>query len=309
VPIKPSQEFRKKRDEWRALLSVADGPSLESEIRVLLLDSLRFHAASEAWKLDVATGAGAGRSLNFEFIDVFDRGFIASQSMRIRRLVDKRKGMVSLRKIVDDVRSNRQIITRANYVCCDGLPYESNDREDTQECPCDGWEGSHIVFDAAAGSDASNRDPCDRIAESLLDGLKQELNPCCDLREAVNKVIANTARPPYPDELHRIPNTNVHELLKKCCAGICRVYSFLCLFVSRQNLGSLVPTHVFDQFENLDKTIAVHTSTEDLRDAWNRRVAEVELWNMSDSGRWRDFAAHMISTVNPRRAAAKRERS
>ncbi len=62
---------------------------------------------------------------------LFDTGFVAIQTTAIRRLTersleDPSKGVISLRRLVDDIRENRCLITREVYVGVDGLPYDSS---------------------------------------------------------------------------------------------------------------------------------------------------------------------------------------
>ncbi len=52
-------------------------------------------------------------------------GHVATQVLAIRRLVDDRHGdIISLRRLVKDLRRNFALFTRENYVCFDGLPYD-----------------------------------------------------------------------------------------------------------------------------------------------------------------------------------------
>ena len=52
-------------------------------------------------------------------------GHVATQVLAIRRLVDNRgDDVISLRKLIKDIRSNFGLFTRENYVCFDGLPYD-----------------------------------------------------------------------------------------------------------------------------------------------------------------------------------------
>ena len=45
------------------------------------------------------------------------------QVLAIRRLTDTTKNVLSLSKLLQDIRSHRQLLTRENYVAFDGLPY------------------------------------------------------------------------------------------------------------------------------------------------------------------------------------------
>lgn len=50
-------------------------------------------------------------------------------SLSIRRLMDKAaskpaRQVISLRRVLDDIKAHRELITRENYVAYDGLPYD-----------------------------------------------------------------------------------------------------------------------------------------------------------------------------------------
>ena len=52
-------------------------------------------------------------------------GHAATRVLAICRLVDNRgDDLISLRKLLKDIRSNVPLLTRENYVCFDGLPYD-----------------------------------------------------------------------------------------------------------------------------------------------------------------------------------------
>ena len=51
-------------------------------------------------------------------------GYAASQGLAVRRLVDKTKKTISLRKLLDDIRNQIHLITRENYVSGHGVCYD-----------------------------------------------------------------------------------------------------------------------------------------------------------------------------------------
>src|SRR5258708_10542607 len=52
-------------------------------------------------------------------------GHVATQVLAIRRLVDDgNSDIISLRRLVKDMRRNFALFTRENFVCFDGLPYD-----------------------------------------------------------------------------------------------------------------------------------------------------------------------------------------
>ena len=51
-------------------------------------------------------------------------GHIATQVLAVRRLVDNRADVISLRRLLKDIRRNCNLFTRENYICHDGLPFD-----------------------------------------------------------------------------------------------------------------------------------------------------------------------------------------
>ena len=112
-------------------------------------------------------------------------GHVAIQVLAIRRLMDDRSAdIISVRRLVKDLRRNFQLLTRENYVCFDGLPYdyEAVQREEIQRMVGKGifWgetsgPGAHSTsrmaheqFDRLAGVDPANRRREDQLPVSLL---------------------------------------------------------------------------------------------------------------------------------------------
>lgn len=116
-------------------------------------------------------------------------GHVATQVLAIRRLVDNRADVISLRKLIKDIRSNFALFTRENYVCFDGLPYdyEAVQRKDMEQRIGKGFfwgatEGpeaygtsslGHQQFDKLAGIDPANRSRTDRLPISLLNTIEK----------------------------------------------------------------------------------------------------------------------------------------
>lgn len=87
-----------------------------------------FHSVNESRRLAQARGekSAARNGLLAEFID---QGFINLQALALRRLLEPpatnpNKQIISLRRILTDIRKHHELVTRENYVCHDGLPYD-----------------------------------------------------------------------------------------------------------------------------------------------------------------------------------------
>lgn len=84
------------------------------------------------------------------------QGYAASQGLAVRRLVDKSRKTISLRKLLDDIRDQIRLITRENYVSGQGVSYNSDEAF-----------LAHAMFDQLAGTQPEARRREDENPEAL----------------------------------------------------------------------------------------------------------------------------------------------
>jgi hypothetical protein len=101
-------------------------------------------------------------------------GYAASQALAVRRLVDKTKKTISIRKLLDDIRNQIHLITRENYVSGQGVSYVSDEAF-----------LAHAMFDQLAGTQPESRDRGDRIPKRLINTIET----WCNVKE-ISEVVA-----------------------------------------------------------------------------------------------------------------------
>ena len=116
--------YRAKRDEWlRAYELRSDEPnSIQQQIFSMLFVDLAYRTLAEprsSTDKDVQISARSGLLSH-----LLDQCYVANQILAIRRLLDKRKDVISVRRLLDDITRNKELLTREIYVCYDGLPYD-----------------------------------------------------------------------------------------------------------------------------------------------------------------------------------------
>src|SRR5260370_2139425 len=115
-------------------------------------------------------------------------GHVATQVLAIRRLIDKPKNTISLRRLISDIRSNYALFNRETYICHDGLPYDYEavmHAEITQRTNTgafwaatsgpQAWgtsQRAHQQFDRLSGIVPANRTREDRLPRTLLDRIE-----------------------------------------------------------------------------------------------------------------------------------------
>ncbi|MFM8799903.1 MAG: hypothetical protein ACKOEE_05010, partial [Tagaea sp.] len=121
------EQFRQKRREWRFLFEGDAVHNIRRQINGLMWSDAAFRVLNRmrAFGSESQPTASNNRTIA-EFIDI---GYITTQVLRISRLTDQwhdkpEKNVVSLPRLLYEVRQNAYLITRENFVSFDGLPYD-----------------------------------------------------------------------------------------------------------------------------------------------------------------------------------------
>jgi hypothetical protein len=210
---------------------------------------------------------------NYLLSEALINGHFATQILSLRRLVDNRKDVISIRRLLKDVRSNFKLFTRENYVCFDGLPYdhdvaharvlEKNIGKKVFWGPKSGPDAygnselAHQRFDRLAGVSPEMRKREDRIPKQLLDKLDNWLlySGAEELAKWSHDFLAHAGDPET-----RIKSSEVVVSLDKITNAV-RELALVIEALSVWFLWSggltnnLVPIAQFDQFEKLDDPV------------------------------------------------------
>src|SRR5580704_4282273 len=117
-------EYRAKRDEWLRWYEVRKNEpnTIQQQIFSMIFIDLAYRTLTEPRRATDPNLKIAAR--NSMLAHLLDQGYVASQVLAIRRLLDKRRRVISVRRLLDDIDENRHLLTREVYVCYDGLPYD-----------------------------------------------------------------------------------------------------------------------------------------------------------------------------------------
>jgi FAD/FMN-containing dehydrogenase len=245
-------------------------------------------------------------------------GYVANQVLAIRRLLDSGRGVISLRRLLIDIRSNFHLFTRENCVCYDGLPYDYEairekdyaSRAGPPGKPVvfwvatkgpDGWGGSqaaHRHFDKMAGVLPQKRTREDRLHPSLLDAVESWLehtdaNALADWSHAYLAHAGNFAsRQRIKDA--EVTNIKITEAIK-CIARATEALSADILYHAGRT-NALMPTPQFDQFEGLDQPLMKPEADDEARELWRSLTQERDA---SLGGVTSDLIAYRDSKAKP----------
>ena len=179
--------YRAKRRTWLDWIDKDEDHAIWTTLSAMIWNDVSFrtlaHLAANDPHSPLANSILAEKLIN---------GHVATQVLAIRRLMDKTRNTISLRRLISDIRSNYALFTRENYVCHDGLPYDYEavmHAEIMQHASTGPFWGAtsgpqawgtsqmaHQQFDRLSGISSASRKREDRLPRALLDRIEGWLN-------------------------------------------------------------------------------------------------------------------------------------
>lgn len=296
------EEFREKRLEWINWLE-KDINSIFRQITSMVWDYALFRIVNKLREW-ASKQPDENVSFNNSVLRLFDVGFVTTQAVAIRRLIDKRKDVISLYALLEDIEKNIDLLTRENYVCYDGLPYDyesvrqeevgklifkkgvSGVRFVANEGP-EGWapsERTHKYFDELSGVNPKKqkREKDDQVKIDILKFLEKQINECKEIKNItryVNKFIAHSATPESRAGLTQEQMEITLNQLEICYKTIWQVAGYISSQLLFESGISGLPTPQFDHLENLDKSWATPAILKKAHEEWRKIEEEIEEWD------------------------------
>jgi hypothetical protein len=154
------EAFRAKRETWLEWLDNDEHHAIWTTISAMIWTDVSFRTLTKLTVDDENSSLG-----NSLVAEALINGHVATQVLAIRRLMDNGSDVMSLRRLIKDVRRHFDLFTRENYVCHDGLPYDFEDVQmkvslmptaqfdqfenlDKPVMPADGMEKAQQVWEA-----------------------------------------------------------------------------------------------------------------------------------------------------------------
>src|SRR5574340_1557637 len=296
-------QLREKRREWISWLRGNDPHSIWRQITSLLWDDVLFRTVNDL-RRHAAENPSAKVGFNGPVLRLFDVGFITTQVTTIRRLTDRQprdptKGVISLRRLVEDIRARRELLTREVYVAYDGLPYdpapvqsawiEKKARDGTlgqfdylETTGPNAWATSDMVhknFDKLTKTvTPGSRSRTDLISPDWFDWLNERLDVCNDIRKFTDKFVAHAAEPSSRTGLPPEQTGVTLDRLAACHKVIYQVAAFIYGPLLWEGSYGAVPTPQYDHLENLEKGWIKDEELEIAHRFWNQNLDAIEKW-------------------------------
>jgi hypothetical protein len=285
--------YRAKREEWLGWYKFReDEPhGIERQIFSMIFIDLGYRTLAEPrHKADKSQKIAARSNL---LAHLLDQGYVASQVLAIRRLLDKGNDVISVRRLLDDIFKNRHLLTRENYVCYDGLPY---DPDAWQELPPSfetrmwgiqapglskyaGARARHEAFDRLSGVLASERKRDDLIRESVFQRLKQwlEVSPAKKIITLSHKFLAHAADMSSRGSLEYsgVKLTDI-AAVHRAIIRVERAIANELLFIAEAR--DVVPMPPLGLFQDLDTPYALPDSMASMQKLWDQLTDERNKW-------------------------------
>lgn len=261
--------YRAKRTEWLDHLYGDDDHSICNQLVSMSWSYITFRVINEARRLAHRFNLQSAIRNDVLFEHLTD-GFVASQSLAIRKLTDVGRRNTSLKRLLNHIDKHGALFTREIFVGYDGIPveiamaqkeHERRLREAAKElrpvwCPVDlrDSERRHAAFDRLFGRAPTPTDRTDRVPKCVLRRLKALLDAdaLTRIKSFADKRIAHAAnRSSREPEIVGIDGIRFRDIEEAH-----RLLITVGNFISQELLyaGPLlaVPTPQFDVFEHID---------------------------------------------------------
>jgi hypothetical protein len=284
----PLESFRDKRRLWLSWIDADEHHAIWQVLSSMVWTDVSFKVLTYFATNDENNGLN-----NFLLTEALLNGNVATQVLAIRRLVDdSNSDIISLRRLVKDLRRNFGLFTRENYVCFDGLPYdyEAVQLKEMMERAGKGafWAErsgprahvpsriAHEQFDKLAGIDPAKRSREDRLPTSLLTTIEKWLDDsgADDLAKWSHAYLAHAGGPEARKRIADLTVTaNKITDAVKALARVTEAISARLLFASGRT-NALMPVAQFNPFEKLDRPIMQAGGEADAYKLWHQLSAE-----------------------------------
>jgi hypothetical protein len=283
------ETLKEKIKEWREWFSGDDPNSISQQIHWMNWNLIVFLAINEAYKIAPKNDAGE-TMLNGTIYSFFQHGFFLDFSLAVRKLLDKRKDVISLFRLIEEISNNQSLLTRKNILAAEELPYNyeavfGNYQDDHRdECFTNATLSlcRHKHIDEIAGVKKDKRSPEDRPTASLFPWLLSCFDCCKPIKTYVNKFVAHAALPEDRTNWEADDIKITLGDIEQVNYILCSVAEFVGIYFLNKSLGNFSATPQFDQFEYMERPlIKTQNQKQQLHDWWieyDRKRSQFKDW-------------------------------
>jgi hypothetical protein len=297
-----AENFEQLRERWIGWLKGDPVQSIWKQIYGMIWDDATFRSINETRSY---TTGGSSLSQNAMVARFIDSSYVAGQSIALARLVDRRKDVISLCRLIAEIKEHRTLITRAAYLNIANLPYyyepicdawfarvleASKDGVSFSHEPTSGpnaWSVAdrlHRTFDRLSGVSKTQRKPEDCLALPIVDKLSDWLaDPTIQrILRVRHKFVAHAADAASRSAAQHLPGgitlndvATAHRIVFRVAAAISGTILY------DDGHSTPVPTPQHDQFEFWDHGFIPTNKLPALHAFWRSYEEERVIWTES----------------------------
>jgi len=286
------QSYRDKRRVWLSWIETDEHHAIWRVLADMIWTDVSFRTLT-----GFAVADDENALNNSLLAEALLNGHVATQVLAIRRLIDDRnEDIISLSRLVKDVKRNVGLFTRENYVCFDGLPYDYEAAQQKEMAEhlnkgCfwgattgpEAWgtsESAHEQFDKLARTDPQNRKRDDRLPRSLLEKIEGWLDAsgAGDLAKWSHAYLAHAGGPEARKQIAqlRVTSDKITHAIKVFCRVTEAISAWLLCAGGRS--GGLMPVAQFNPFDKLDHPIMPADGLKDAYSRWHQLSQDSETY-------------------------------
>ncbi len=304
MPPENFEQFKAKHEAWKKCLSGEDRNSVFNQIFRMVWNAAVFKIINEARRISPTDTKGQIK-INGMVHHFLDRCFFDSQFLAVRRLTDAaytledaKKGIFSLTALLNDMKANISLMTRANLFAVENLEYDPTGIQQRElqyafEQSKNGkgaywssFKGSshditsrHDQIDVLCGTSADQRKPSDTIRGEIFDYLlKRTKDASEDVNLHVNKYIAHAATPDSREYSKAGEVSITLDHLWGAHKVICQVANFVDVYMLSRAHYSFLPVPQYDHFEHIDEFLVSAEGVDALSNAWHQFQKDTDSW-------------------------------
>jgi hypothetical protein len=266
--------YREKEATWYQWLRTDEHHPIWPQIYTMVVNDITFRTIAYAADHDKES------ALHNNLVrQAFTQGYLATQGLTIRRLTEQSRDVISLPRLLRDVKNNLRMITREVYVSGTGLPYESDFRP-------------HVRFDQLAGTRSDRRQRQDRIPARVIGTIESwlDIDEIGEVVDWSHKFLAHAA----DFQRNRVDLSAISPTMDKIAAAqkaIVRAAEAVSAYILHMpSHMAVVPVYQFSKFWRFEQFVSTETiaeaailwnSLEDDRNNWTQGVYEEPLLRTS----------------------------
>ena len=302
-----AEKLKAKLEEWRRWMNAKDPHSITYQIYQMIWDDAVYRVINECRRLS-PTAEEDGVQLNGTIHRFIDKCYFRLQPLAIRRLVERNprredRHIISLRRLLDDIRAQAHLVTRKAFFEAEGLAYDYAAAKEAAERDAQRWfeeatarggnaywpdpelenawerpRDLHADFDRFSKTNPDARSESDALDPCLIDALCQRLKVCDGVQQYVNKRVAHAADPANRDQVSEEAKNLCIARIEECHKAICGVASFVSVYLLRGAQLSPLPIPQFDQLAYIEKPWVRKEDVAHLANLWNDFERETHDW-------------------------------